>query len=333
MAPGGARGSASARRSARSRTRSAAARCLPSSSRRFSRASRSSRGISSAKRASPFSSPWVSEPMQKPPFRPDAPKPIVSPSSTTTSRSGSSAFACSAAHSPVNPPPTMQRSASVDPSSGGSGRRGDNRSSQNARGRRPRMLTVRRVGGVVCHGAIDRECGVGRGRWLNQPRARSPSRHRVARRDPAPQRAARGARASRPLPGVDDRGAARRRLRRRRHLRRARRARRPRARDAERARRRDGRPRRPLLPRRRRRRRRRDRSRAADAVRGHVMVRPVDRVRRRRPDRPRAPSSRSSTAGSRPARRRARCGSTASSRSSGRARCPRSRRRTDRSPR
>ena len=63
---------------------------------------------------------------------------------------------------------------------------------------------------------------------------------------------ARRARAARPLPGLDDRRPARRRLRRRPQLRRAGRARRPRPRHAERARRRDDRPRRQLLPGRRR---------------------------------------------------------------------------------
>ena len=62
-----------------------------------------------------------------------APKPIVSASSTTTSRAGSSAFACSAAHRPVNPPPTMHRSASTRPRSGGCGARAGRRSSQYGR--------------------------------------------------------------------------------------------------------------------------------------------------------------------------------------------------------
>ena len=92
--------------------------------------SRSSCGISSAKRARPFSIPCVSDPSAKPPFRPLAPMPTVSASRTTTSRPGSSAFAWRAAQSPVNPPPTMQRSASLDPSSGGSGSRGGSASSQ-----------------------------------------------------------------------------------------------------------------------------------------------------------------------------------------------------------
>ena len=97
---------------------------------KFSRPSRSSCGISSAKRARPFSIPCVSEPSAKPPLRPLAPKPTVSASSTTTSRPGSSALAWSAAQSPVNPAPTMQRSASAGPSSWGSGSRAGSASSQ-----------------------------------------------------------------------------------------------------------------------------------------------------------------------------------------------------------
>ncbi len=96
----------------------------------FSRPSRSSSSISSPNRASPFSSPWVSEEIAKPPLRPLAPKPIVSASSRTTSRAGSSAFACSAAQSPVKPPPTMQRSASTSPRNGGLGSRAGSAASQ-----------------------------------------------------------------------------------------------------------------------------------------------------------------------------------------------------------
>ena len=64
---------------------------------------------------------------RKPPLRPLAPWPSVSPSSTTTSRPGSSALACSAAHSPVKPPPTMHRSASIDPPAAARASRGGER--------------------------------------------------------------------------------------------------------------------------------------------------------------------------------------------------------------
>jgi len=74
--------------------------------------------------------PCVSEEETKPPLRPLAPKAIVADSSSTTSRAGSWRLACSAAHSPVKPPPTMQRSALVEPLSGGCGSRGGSASSQ-----------------------------------------------------------------------------------------------------------------------------------------------------------------------------------------------------------
>ncbi|MBS1879527.1 MAG: acetolactate decarboxylase [Actinobacteria bacterium] len=78
---------------------------------------------------------------------------------------------------------------------------------------------------------------------------------------------------ARPLPGLDDRGPARGRLRGRPPLRRAGRARRLRAGDAERARRRDDRPRRPFLPGRRRRPGGRGRPGRADPVRGRHQLR------------------------------------------------------------
>ena len=97
---------------------------------KFSLLRRVSCGISSAKRARPFSIPCVSEPCAKPPLRPLAPNPTVSASRTTTSRPGSSALACRAAQSPVKPPPTMQRSVSPAPASGGRGSRAGRASSQ-----------------------------------------------------------------------------------------------------------------------------------------------------------------------------------------------------------
>ena len=58
---------------------------------KFSSASRSSVGISSAKRARPFSIPCVRLATANPPLRPLAPNPAVSASSTTTSRPCSAA--------------------------------------------------------------------------------------------------------------------------------------------------------------------------------------------------------------------------------------------------
>ena len=102
---------------------------------------------------------------------------------------------------------------------------------------------------------------------------------RAARRVAAQPRPPPRARAPRPLSGLDDRRAARRRLRGRRQLRAARRARRLRPRDLQRARRRDDRARRRLLPRRRRRRRARGRPGDAHALRGGDVVRAGDRAR------------------------------------------------------
>ena len=80
-------------------------------------------------------SPWVSEASTNPPLRPLAPQPAVSASRTTTSRSGCSRLASSAAHKPVKPPPTIARSASAGPSRGAASA-GRGRSSQNGVGRR-----------------------------------------------------------------------------------------------------------------------------------------------------------------------------------------------------
>ena len=74
--------------------------------------------------------PWVSEPSAKPPFRPLAPKPTVSASSTTTSRAGSLRLGVEGRPEPGEPAPTMQRSASTGPSSSGCGSRGGRASSQ-----------------------------------------------------------------------------------------------------------------------------------------------------------------------------------------------------------
>ena len=94
---------------------------------KFSAPIRSSSSISSGHRDSPFSSPWVSEASANPPFRPLAPQPQRSPSSSTTSSPGA---AYSAAHSPVKPPPTIARSQRTSPSSGGSGSGAAGESSQ-----------------------------------------------------------------------------------------------------------------------------------------------------------------------------------------------------------
>ena len=104
----------------------------------FSRPSASSASSSRGKRAAPFSSPWVSEASTKPPLRPLAPQPAASASSSTTSRCGRSCLAWTAAHRPVKPPPTIARSASTAPSSGGASA-GHGRSSQNGRGEASRI--------------------------------------------------------------------------------------------------------------------------------------------------------------------------------------------------
>ena len=90
------------------------------------------------------------------------------------------------------------------------------------------------VGLVVGDGQPWKTAAVLDERWIRSLHVESMRRGRPARR----------ARAARPLPGLDDRRPARRRLRRRPQLRRAGRARRPRARHAEPPRRRDDRPRR-----------------------------------------------------------------------------------------
>ena len=55
---------------------------------RLAMPSRSSRSISSGKWRMPFARPWVSDASQNPPFRPLAPNPTVSGSSTTTRSDG-----------------------------------------------------------------------------------------------------------------------------------------------------------------------------------------------------------------------------------------------------
>ena len=85
-------------------------------------------------------------------------------------------------------------------------------------------------------------------RWQTRADARRAADRQPARARAAPLRGARRPRAARAVPGVDDRGAARRGVRGRPHVRRAGRARRPRAGDAERAGRRDDRAGRALLP-------------------------------------------------------------------------------------
>ena len=76
----------------------------------------------------------MSEADMNPPLRPDAPKAIRSPSSSTTSRSDSCSRANNAAHRPVNPPPTITRSARCSPSSGARGSGASAWSSQKDRG-------------------------------------------------------------------------------------------------------------------------------------------------------------------------------------------------------
>ncbi len=82
----------------------------------------------------PFGRPCVSDASQNPPLRPLAPNATVSRSSSSTSRSGRSSFAWIAAHRPVNPPPTIARSASVGASSGTLGSGAPGWSSQNGTG-------------------------------------------------------------------------------------------------------------------------------------------------------------------------------------------------------
>ena len=67
---------------------------------KFSSPSRSSSGHLLGEPREPVLDPVRQRRHQKPPLRPEAPKPAVSASSTTTSRAGSSAFAYSAAHRP-----------------------------------------------------------------------------------------------------------------------------------------------------------------------------------------------------------------------------------------
>src|SRR5215213_9771439 len=100
---------------------------------RLARPACSSASSSRGKRLAPLTRPCVSEGSVKPPLRPLAPQPAVSASSSTTSRSGRSRLASTAAHRPVKPPPTIARSASSAASSGGAGA-GRGRSSQNGTG-------------------------------------------------------------------------------------------------------------------------------------------------------------------------------------------------------
>ena len=111
----------SARRSARSSQSMPWRVEVGDAARRSSRSpSRSSASISSGKRARPFARPCVSDAMQKPPLRPLAPKPTRLGLEQRRRRApGRRALACSAAHSPVKPPPTMHRSASIVPRKGG----------------------------------------------------------------------------------------------------------------------------------------------------------------------------------------------------------------------
>jgi len=67
---------------------------------RFCRPSRSRVSISSGKRCSPLSLPWVSEAAQNPPLRPEAAQPMRCASSSATSRPGSRSLASTAVHSP-----------------------------------------------------------------------------------------------------------------------------------------------------------------------------------------------------------------------------------------
>ena len=60
---------------------------------KFSVANSSMRAISDGNRATPLSSPWVSDDEQKPPLRPDACSETRPASTTTTVREGSSSLA------------------------------------------------------------------------------------------------------------------------------------------------------------------------------------------------------------------------------------------------
>ena len=77
---------------------------------RLSRPIRTSRSISSGHIARPWPSPCVREAEMKPPFRPDAPKPMSCDSMSMMSDEGSEILASIAAQSPVRPPPTTSRS-------------------------------------------------------------------------------------------------------------------------------------------------------------------------------------------------------------------------------
>ncbi len=79
--------------------------------------------------------PCVSEETTKPPLRPLAPNATRLGLEQHDVAAGSSVFAASAAHRPVNPPPTMHRSVSVGPLSAGCGSRAGIASSQKGRGR------------------------------------------------------------------------------------------------------------------------------------------------------------------------------------------------------
>ena len=78
--------------------------------------------------------PWVRLAEQKPPLRPDAALPTVRASSSTTSLDGSRSLASRAVHRPVNPPPTIARSAVRWAASAGSVSGASGWSSQNGVG-------------------------------------------------------------------------------------------------------------------------------------------------------------------------------------------------------
>ncbi|CAB4759902.1 unannotated protein [freshwater metagenome] len=100
----------------------------------FSRPRRRRVGISRGHRERPCATPCVRDSEKKPPLRPEAPKAISCPSSSTTSAAGSAAFASMAAHSPVSPPPTMRRSHDVAAVSGSQATGASGRSVQKGRG-------------------------------------------------------------------------------------------------------------------------------------------------------------------------------------------------------
>ncbi len=115
---------------------------------------RSNSGSSSAYRSSPLPSPCVRLAAQKPPLRPVAPSAMRSPSSNTIDLSGFSSAACRAAHNPVNPPPTITRSADVEPECRGLGVGRSGRSSQKGCGAAPRTIATPRSVGSVAQDAL-----------------------------------------------------------------------------------------------------------------------------------------------------------------------------------